>query len=67
MNEIDEIKNQKTYTIPQIASMLHVDVRTVYRYLENGLIGFFKISERRTIVTESSLNNFLENCKKNSQ
>ena len=50
-------------TPQQVAEMLHVQINTVYRYLETGQLKGFKLGKMRFArwrIKESDLNDFVE-------
>jgi len=55
----DILNGGKTYTVKDVAEMLHVTDRTVFKWFNSGILSHFSISERRILVTESELKRFL--------
>ena len=53
-------KKEKTYTKNEIAEMLHVTVMTINNYIKAGKLEAVKLCNRRVLISESSLNDFLK-------
>ncbi len=51
----------KTYTPEDIAEILHVSRRTVYRYLKDGRLSASQPSGKLWRITEDDLRAFLDN------
>lgn len=56
-----EILTGTTYTKQQVAEKLHVTVMTINNYIKAGKLQAVKLGNRRVLITESALNDFIEN------
>ena len=54
-----DITKEKTYTKNEIAEMLHVTVMTINNYIKAGKLEAVKLCNRRVLISESALNDFL--------
>ncbi len=54
---------EKFYTVKEVLDMLRISRATLYRHIETGLIKPVKLG-KRTLFTESDLNEFVERLKK---
>ncbi len=50
----------KMYTVKQVKNLLHMSDETVYKQIRSGELGYIKISERRYIISESDLKEYLD-------
>jgi len=50
---------EKLYTIGEIAEKLHKSEISISRYMKDGKIEFIQVSERRRLVSENQLEEFL--------
>lgn len=50
-------------TVPEVAKFLLLDVSTIYKYLKNGKMDYFKVGVRYRIQKEEVLK-FVENSNK---
>ena len=54
-----DITKEKTYTKSELAEMLHVTVMTINNYIKAGKLEAVKLCNRRVLIPESALNDFL--------
>lgn len=54
------IAKERTYTKNELAEMLHVTVMTINNYIKAGKLEAVKLCNRRVLIPESALNNFLK-------
>ena len=52
--------NTKMMTVQQVADFLHYHPNHVRRLIRQGSIRAFKISQRKTLVSEDEVNRFLK-------
>ena len=50
---------QKLYTVNQVAEILNVSSRTVYRYIDRGTLESVKTASGSIRINEEALNNFV--------
>jgi len=55
-NELDLL------TLEEVAIFLHINVKTVRKYINEGRMECVKLSERKTYVRRDQLNKFLRSC-----
>lgn len=48
------------FTVDEVAEMLRVSSRTIYRWMENGKLKFFRAKGGATRIPLSELNRFIE-------
>lgn len=51
------------YTIREVANRLHKSEQSVVRWLKDGKLPYIEVSERRRLIAESDLNEFLNRRK----
>ena len=59
-NDTTELLTSESYTVAEVAQILHCDKRTIYRYFDLHYINHFRISERKTLVTKKELQRFID-------
>jgi len=52
---------EELYTLSEIADKLHKSEISVSRLIRDGQLGFIQVSERRRLVSENQLEEFLKN------
>ena len=50
---------ENLYTISEVADKLHKSEISISRYMKDGKLAFIEVSERRRLVSESQLGEFL--------
>lgn len=55
-----EIKDGEYYTISDLADTLGVDRRSVIKWFDMGMIDYFSITRKKTVITETQLQAFLK-------
>ena len=55
--------NEKFYTPEQLAEMLEVHVKTVYRWIQDKKLGAIKFGRRNIRISRENLDEFLDNHK----
>lgn len=53
----------QTYSIEETSKVLKVSRKTLYNYMTDGKIGFVQISEKKRLITQGQINEFLERSK----
>ena len=48
------------YTVQEVAAILKVDPRTVYRYINDGQLSAIRLSARKTRISRQDLLQFIE-------
>ncbi len=51
------------YSISQVADKIHKSEQSVCRWLKSGKLPYTQVSERRRLITETDLQNFLDSRK----
>ena len=51
------------YTIREVANRLHKSEQSVVKWLKDGKLPYIEVSERRRLIVESDLNEFLNRRK----
>jgi len=47
------------FKIREAASLLHVHENTLRKWVKDGKIGIYKLSERKTLISQEEINRFL--------
>lgn len=56
----EEVLNREYHTVSDLARMLDVDRRTIIKWFDMGLIDYFNITRKKTIITKTQLAEFLK-------
>lgn len=51
------------YTVQEVAEILKVDPRTVYRYINNGQLDAVRLSARKTRIRRQDLLHFIDRAR----
>jgi excisionase family DNA binding protein len=55
------------YTVQEVAEILKVDPRTVYRYINEGVLDAVRLSARKTRIRRNDLLNFIDRAREHNQ
>ena len=61
----EDILNGKVYSRKEVAEMLHVTTITVDNYIKRNKLKALKLANRKILITETDLKEFLNNQVKN--
>ena len=57
---IEELKAKEFLTVKEVAILLNCSVRSVYNYINNGMIKAVNLSQRQTRVRRSAIDNLFK-------
>jgi len=52
--------DERFYTITELVALLQTSRRTIYRWIDDGLLGAVKVGPKKWLVGESALQEFLK-------
>lgn len=58
-----EVDLSKSFTIEEASKYLKISRKTLYNYMTEGKIGYAKISDKKRLITQGHINEFLERSK----
>lgn len=58
--DLEPIKSKEFLTVPDAAKLLNCSLRTMYRIIDNGRIKAINLSERKTLVRRSDIDELFE-------
>lgn len=58
-----EVDLTQSYTIEEASKYLKISRKTLYNYMTEGKIGYAKISDKKRLITQGHINEFLERSK----
>ncbi len=61
----EDILNGKVYSRKEVAEMLHVTTITIDNYIKGNKLKALKLANRKVLITETDLKEFLDNQVKN--
>ena len=53
----------RTFTVDEVAEMLHVDKSTVYKLMRSGRLGFVPVTSRQRLVTDDQYEALIANTR----